>query len=78
MPVMNGIQATQSIRALDWPDAKAIPIIAMTADAFAEEQKRTLETGMNYHLSKPIDPPVLYQVLVEQLARTREAILASI
>lgn len=63
MPIMDGLEATKQIRSLVRPDAKTIPIIAMTADAFAEERKQTLEVGMNYHLAKPIDPPVLYQVL---------------
>ena len=67
MPVMNGIEATQAIRALSRPDAAAVPIIAMTADAFAEEQKRTLDAGMNAHLAKPIDPPLLYAVLESQI-----------
>ncbi len=63
MPVMDGLEATKEIRALDRPDAKTTPIIAMTAEAFAEERKRTIEAGMNYHLSKPIDAQQLYQVL---------------
>ncbi len=67
MPIMDGIEATKAIRALDRPDAAAIPIIAMTADAFAEEQKCTLESGMNEHLSKPIDPSLLYSVLEEYI-----------
>ena len=67
MPVMDGMEATKAIRALSRPDAVTIPIIAMTADAFAEEQKRTLAAGMNYHLSKPIDPELLYAALVEQI-----------
>lgn len=67
MPVMDGITATQEIRALDRPDAKTVPIIAMTAEAFAEEQKRTIEAGMNDHLSKPIDPQLLYETLAEYI-----------
>lgn len=67
MPVMNGIEATRAIRALGRPDAAAVPIIAMTADAFAEEQKRTLDAGMNAHLAKPIDPPLLYAALEAQI-----------
>ena len=63
MPVMDGLEATKAIRALDRPDAASVPIIAMTADAFDEERKRTLEAGMNYHLSKPIDARKLYRVL---------------
>ena len=65
MPEMDGLEATHTIRALDRADAKTIPIIAMTADAFAEEQKRTIDAGMNYHISKPINPHELYSVLAE-------------
>ena len=55
MPVMTGYEAARAIRALDRPDAKTIPIIAMTADAFAEDVKKCLDAGMNAHVSKPID-----------------------
>ncbi|MCI9546826.1 MAG: response regulator [Lachnospiraceae bacterium] len=54
MPVMNGYEAAQAIRALDHPDAN-LPIIAMTADAFSEDIQRCLDCGMNAHISKPID-----------------------
>ena len=54
MPVMNGYEATQEIRVMDRED-RNIPIIAMTADAFAEDVKRCLECGMNAHVAKPID-----------------------
>ena len=54
MPVMNGYDATRAIRALDRPD-KDLPIIAMTADAFADDAKRCFESGMNDHLTKPLD-----------------------
>lgn len=63
MPVMNGIEATKVIRALEREDAKTVKIIAMTADAFEEEQKKTLESGMDYHLSKPINPTMLYSII---------------
>ena len=55
MPVMTGYEAARAIRALDRSDAKTIPIIAMTADAFAEDVKKCLDAGMNAHVSKPID-----------------------
>ena len=67
MPVMNGIEATREIRALPREDAKKVPVIAMTADAFDEERKQTLDAGMNYHLSKPINPQILYSVLSKYL-----------
>ncbi len=55
MPVMDGLSATKAIRALDRPDAKEIPIIAMTANAFQEDAKKCLAAGMNAHLAKPLD-----------------------
>ena len=71
MPVLDGIEATKQIRALDRTDALDVPIIAMTADAFEEEQKKTIEAGMNYHLSKPINPELLYGVLSKYLMLVR-------
>ena len=64
MPVMDGIEATVAIRELDRPDASTIPIIAMTADAFADDVRRCLDAGMNEHIAKPIDPSRLHAVLV--------------
>ena len=55
MPVMNGYEATRKIRNLDRPDAKTIPIIAMTANAFAEDVEESRNAGMNEHISKPLD-----------------------
>ncbi len=66
MPVMNGLEATAAIRALDRPDAKTIPIIAMTANAFDEDVQRSLQAGMNAHLSKPVETERLFATL-EQL-----------
>jgi PAS domain S-box-containing protein len=63
MPVMGGIEATEHIRSCQRADAKTIPIIAMTADAFVEDQDKTKRAGMNAHLSKPIDPKLLYHTL---------------
>ena len=68
MPVMDGLTATQTIRALEHPDAKRIPIIAMTANVFDEDVERSLQSGMNAHLSKPIEPERLYDTLAELLA----------
>ena len=67
MPLMNGLEAARTIRALERPDAASVPIIAMTADAFDEERQNTLNAGMNYHLAKPIDPEKLYRILCEYL-----------
>ncbi|MCR5136184.1 MAG: response regulator [Oscillospiraceae bacterium] len=68
MPVMNGLEATRAIRALDRPDAKTIPIIALTANAFDEDVQRSLQVGMNAHLSKPVESEHLFETL-EQLIR---------
>lgn len=65
MPEMDGLAATEAIRALGREDAKAIPIIAMTANAFDEDVQRSLQVGMNAHLSKPVEPDRLYQTLEE-------------
>ncbi|MBQ7464004.1 MAG: response regulator, partial [Lachnospiraceae bacterium] len=58
-------EATQAIRAADRRDAPAVPIIAMTANAFDEDVQRSLQVGMNAHLSKPVEPERLYQTLEE-------------
>jgi len=63
MPVMDGLSAAAAIRALDRPDAKEIPIIAMTANAFDEDVQNSLQAGMNAHLSKPVEPERLYETL---------------
>ncbi|MCM1393266.1 MAG: response regulator, partial [Ruminococcus sp.] len=63
MPEMTGYEATRAIRALEREDGKTIPIVAMTADAFAEDVKKCLECGMNAHVSKPIDPRKIFAVL---------------
>ena len=63
MPEMTGLEATEAIRALERPDAKEIPIIAMTANAFDEDVQRSLQVGMNAHLSKPVEPEQLYETL---------------
>ena len=65
MPVMDGLTAARKIRAMDRPDAKTIPIIAMTANAFTEDKLKTKEAGMNEHMSKPLNR----EQLVETIAR---------
>ncbi len=69
MPVMNGYEATAAIRAEDRPDAAEIPIIAMTADAFAEDIQKCLECGMNCHVPKPLDLPELLRTLQKLLPK---------
>jgi CheY-like chemotaxis protein len=63
MPVMNGLDATRAIRASNHPEAKTIPIIAMTANAYAEDVSASLAAGMNEHIAKPIDFDRLFTVL---------------
>lgn len=63
MPIMDGLEATKAIRLLDRSDSKVIPIIAMTANAFAEDVKISLAAGMNAHIAKPIDQEKLYMEL---------------
>ena len=63
MPVMNGYEATKAIRSLDHPDAKSIVILAMTANAFTEDVKASLEAGMNGHIAKPVDMNLLYNTI---------------
>ena len=65
MPEMDGLEAASAIRAIDRADAKRIPIIALTANAFDEDVQRSLQAGMNAHLSKPVEPDHLYQTLGE-------------
>lgn len=68
MPVMDGLEATRAIRALERPDAATIPIIALTADAFEDDVRRDREAGMNAHVSKPIDAEHMAAVLADQIA----------
>ncbi|MBR4471911.1 MAG: response regulator [Erysipelotrichaceae bacterium] len=63
MPVMDGLEASENIRASKKEDAKKIPIIALTANAFDEDVKRSLQAGMDAHLSKPVEPQHLYDTL---------------
>jgi len=73
MPEMDGLEATAAIRALDRSDAGSIPIIAMTANAFDEDVQRSLQVGMNAHLSKPVEPERLYCCLEELIGLRDEA-----
>lgn len=71
MPVMNGIEATRAIRALDRPDAGEIPIIAMTANAFDEDKRECLDAGMNGHVAKPVEVDKMMSVISEVLNNGR-------
>ena len=64
MPVMNGLDAARAIRALPFPEAKQIPVIALTANAYLEDAQKCKEAGMNDHMSKPVQ--------IEQIIRTVE------
>ena len=72
MPEMDGLEAAAAIRALDRQDAKKIPIIALTANAFDEDVQRSLQAGMNAHLTKPVEPDRLYQMLGELIYEAEE------
>ena len=63
MPMMDGLQATVNIRHWNRKDARTIPIIAMTANAFDEDVEKSKAAGMNAHLAKPVDPELLYRTL---------------
>ena len=65
MPILNGYEATTMIRSMDREDARAIPIIAMTANAFTEDRLRAKEAGMNEHIAKPVDAKLLVKVIHE-------------
>ncbi len=72
MPVMNGYEATRRIRACGHPEAGAIPIVAMTANTFAEDVRNALDAGMDGHLAKPIDMPTVRRVVGEIMSRRRK------
>ena len=65
MPLIDGLQATRNIRAWNKEDAARIPIIAMTANAFDEDIEKSKAAGMDAHLSKPIDPEIMYRTLYQ-------------
>ena len=69
MPEMDGPEATQVVCAMDRPDAKSIPLIALTANAFDEDVQRSMQEGLNAHLSKPVQPDTLSETL-ESLIRS--------
>ena len=71
MPEMNGYEAAQAIRSLNRPDAEDIPIVAMTANAFAEDVQKSREAGMNAHIAKPVDPVMLKSTLSRLMGQHR-------
>ena len=74
MPEMDGLEATRQIRALDREDAKRIPIIALTANAFDEDVQRSIQAGMNAHLNKPVEADHLIRILGELIYESEELI----
>ncbi len=77
MPEMDGLEATRQIRALDREDAKRIPIIALTANAFDEDVQRSIQAGMNAHLNKPVEADHLIRILGELIYESEELITGS-
>ena len=69
MPVMDGLQAAQLIRKINNPVLAKIPIIALSANAFESDKRMSLESGMNAHLTKPIDVPLLLETIIKTLKK---------
>ena len=67
MPEVDGLEATRMIRSSNHPDASSIPIIALTANAFDEDVQKSREAGMNDHLSKPVEPDLIFSTLKKYL-----------
>ena len=67
MPVMDGLEAARAIRRLDNPVLANIPIVALSANAFESDKRMSMESGMNAHLTKPIDIPVLLETIVKTI-----------
>lgn len=76
MPVMGGIESAGHLRKIDREDAKVIPIVALTANAFQEDIQKCLDAGMNTHLSKPINPVLLIQTISDLISERQEAVNA--
>ena len=72
MPVMNGLDATRAIRSMDREDCRTVPIVAMSANAFDDDLKKSVECGMNGHVSKPVEVDKLYQTLNEIIGDKRK------
>lgn len=69
MPVMNGLEATRQIRALERADAKTVPIFAMTANAFKDDIRASVQAGMNEHLTKPLDEKRIVRTMRKYVSR---------
>lgn len=73
MPVMNGYEATKSIREMEREDANTVPIFAMTANAFAEDEEKSRRAGMDVHITKPLDIKVLYTMMNQYLSKQKRS-----
>lgn len=73
MPVMNGYEATKSIREMEREDAGTVPIFAMTANAFAEDEEKSRRAGMDVHITKPLDVKVLYTMMNQYLSKQKRS-----
>ena len=71
MPIMDGLETTKNIRKLNRPDAKNVPIIAMSANAYQEDIEKSLSAGINEHLAKPINPELLYATLEKFIGKNK-------
>ena len=71
MPVMDGYAAARLIRALRRDDAETVPILAMTADAFADDVQKCLDAGMNGHIAKPVEPELLCSAILAAIAKAQ-------
>jgi len=69
MPIMDGLAATREIRAMERLDAKTVPIVAMTANAYTEDVKACLDAGMNGHIAKPIEPNTMFKKIVKNIRK---------
>ena len=69
MPVMDGLEATRAIRSLADPLLSGIPIIALSANAFESDKRKSIENGMNAHLTKPVDIPLLLETIVKTVKK---------
>ena len=78
MPEMDGLEATRTIRAMDRADAETIPIIALTANAFDEDVQRSMQAGLNAHLSKPVQPETLFETLESLIRENGDAHFSSL
>ncbi len=74
MPVMDGLECTKQIRSLDRPDAKTVPIIALTANSFQKDVDAAMESGMNAHLAKPADADLLYSTVKKCLGKGEQSL----